>query len=116
MEPEIAHSFLLHLLITLLSGYLSVLLFWWWKKLRVATNIYILTCFLMVGVCLSSLGASLRYFMGDANDDFLLYLWWWPYRLYPLLFSLVSYAYFVSKKIFFENRFTKKPKSKRWSD
>lgn len=103
MDPEIAHSLVLHLLITAISLYLFILFSWWWGKTKKATLIYSVTCFLMLGLFLSHFGTTIRYYIGNANDDFLLYLWWWPYRLYPLLLSVISYAYVVTRKIIKEH-------------
>lgn len=100
------HSQVLHLIITLLSAYLFVLFAWWWIKQGGATMIYGITCVLMLGLCLTHLGAWYLYWCLANEMHCLNFLsaWWWPYRQYPTLIALVVYAIHVTCRACFSTR------------
>ena len=99
-------SELLHLIIAVISGYLFVVFAWWWIKKGNATTIYGITCFLMLGIFSTHLGAWYLYYEkvnGEPIADHLM-TWYWPLRQYFMLFPLSFYVVHVTKKILKERK------------
>lgn len=93
------HSLILHVLITLLSGYLFILFAVWWGIEKNATTLYKITCILMLGISQTHLGAVIAYL--DYMDDGMIHVvdtWLWPCRHYLMVFSLVIYAFHITNK------------------
>jgi hypothetical protein len=90
----------LHLIIAILSGYLFAVFAWWWWEYKRATTIYGVTCFLMLGIFLTHIGAWYLYVLADEQDIVLLNLtaWYWPIRQYLMIIPLACYVCHVTKR------------------
>lgn len=105
-----AHVQTLHLVTCLLSGYLFLVFAYWWLNEGNPTTIYKITCGLMFGICLSSLGAWMVFhrvangtqlddiYNMDEAVDYLTHL-----RLYFVIIPLVVYTAHVTKKLIINN-------------
>lgn len=95
------HSQILHLLIAVCSGYLTVLFVWWWIRCHgEATTIYITTALLMFGIALTHWGAWYIYNAVDVASCGVIAIpqWWWPYRNYPMFIALCIYAVIITRR------------------
>ena len=99
------HSMVLHIVITILSSYLFILFAIWWKIEKHATTLYKITCFLMLGISQTHLGAVLMYFdyWDDGKID-VINLWLWPFRHYLMVVALLIYAFHITGKFISSTR------------
>lgn len=95
-------SMFLHLVIAILSLYLFIVFSWWWIKQGRVSTIYGLTCFLMLGLFASHIGAWWIYHRveGGANPMNILSVYIYS-RHYLTLIPLVLYAIYVTDRACF---------------
>jgi len=111
------HASILHASITIVALYLFLIFGWWairqwWLGLEPVSKIYMFTCILMLGIACSHGGAWYGYHInfqyhlvvGDNGLMKMITVWWWPYRAYIQLFSLLAYAIYVTDRACFRKR------------
>ena len=114
---SLVHAEILHAMITIVSLYLSLLFGWWagrqwWLQMEPVSKIFLFTGFLMLGIAFSHGGAWYGYYtnlhcdsaMVDSGFFKMILAWWWPYRSYVQLISLVAYAIYVTNRACFLKR------------
>jgi len=98
----------LYLCIAVVSGYLFIMFLVWWIRVKSATVIFQITCFLMLGLFFNYFGLWWMHFnlaYGTPKEAFIFYrTWWWPYRHLTILIPLIWYAYHISKIAWRERR------------
>jgi len=114
---SLVHAEILHAMITIVSFYLFLLFGWWagrqwWLQMEPVSKIFIFTGFLMLGISFSHGGAWYGYYFNFQNHPVtvdsgflkMVMAWWWPYRSYVQLISLVAYAIYVTDRACFRRR------------
>lgn len=102
------HVQALHLVSSILSGYLFVIFAWWWMIKGNPTTIYKLTCFIMLGICLSSIAAFVvmwRVSHGETIDAVYdcdeAIEWFICLRQYLIILPLIGYAVHVTRRFLY---------------
>ena len=99
---SVTHSAILHSIISVMSMYLFIVFVLWWMKQGRATVIYVLICFLLLGIFSINSGAAYLYIGRWITEDFSLpeYLpFLWSFRNYFMLIPLSIFAWHVTRKI-----------------
>lgn len=94
------HAFLTYFAVTLASGVGFVLFLEWWIRTGKASAVYIYVTTLMGGICIAHLG--LMYARNGLLNNDLSYdnHWWWAYRTYPILISVLEIVFHMAYRRF----------------